>query len=219
MKRIGIFGGTFSPFTVAHREIVKTFIDLMRLDELYIIPTIVTYHREGKTEPLLDHIKLEIIERVIDTLPLFYVRRVFLDRSELSYRDCCRFMTGKAYETLVGGRRFLHTLIDFNVRHGLDFNSRPFVCIGTDSFENIDQWYMNKEITKVCNLVVVQGRNDKRILRDDMQYDEIRIPAAFSSVSASKIREAMRNRTWPHYINDIKKLDAGEETLSSLGWC
>ena len=217
--RIGIFGGTFSPFTVAHRAIVKGFIDTYRLDELYIIPTIVNYHREGKNDFIVDTEKVEIIERMIDTLSAFYQRRIFIDKSEFAYRDVCRDMSDEAWTTLVDGRRFLHTLIDFNVRHGIDkYVSRPYVCIGSDSFEHLDQWYMNTEIVKICNLVVVQGRNDKIISRPDILHTEFRIPYEYEKVSASKIREKMICRHWSHYIADVKRLDEGKTTLAELGW-
>lgn len=217
--RIGIFGGTFSPFTVAHRAILERFIDTYRLDELYIIPTIVNYHRKGKEDPLLETDKVEIIERIVDTLPSFYRRRIFIDKSEFAYRDLCRGMSDKAWTALVDRRRFLHTLLDFNVRHGIDKDvSRPYVCIGSDSFEHLDQWYMNTEIVKICNLVVVQGRNDKIISRPDIPHTEFRIPYEYENVSASKIREKMRCRNWSHYIADVQRLDEGKTTLAELGW-
>lgn len=219
VPRIGIFGGTFSPFTVAHRAIVKTFIDELRLDELYIIPTIVNYHRAGKSDPLLETDKVEIIERIVDTLPSFYRRRIFIDKSELAYRDLCRGMSDEAWTALVEGRRFLHTLLDFNVRHGIDKDvSRPYVCIGTDSFEHLDQWYMNTEIVKICNLVVVQGREGKVVKRPEIPYRAIRINLEYEKVSASKIREKMICRSWCHYFGDVKRLDEGKTTLADLGW-
>lgn len=219
VPRIGIFGGTFSPFTVAHRAIVKGFIDRYRLDELYIIPTIVNYHREGKDDPLLDTDKVEIIERIIDTLPEFDRKRVFIDKSEFAYRDLCRGMSDEAWKSLVEGRRFIHTLLDFNVRHGIDKDAfRPYVCIGTDSFEHLDQWYMNTEIGKICNLVVVQGRESRVVNRADMPCVDFRIPYEYENVSASKIREKMRCRDWSHYIADVKRLDEGKTTLAELGW-
>ena len=219
VPRIGIFGGTFSPFTVAHRAIVKGFIDRYRLDELYIIPTIVNYHREGKEDPLVDTDKVEIIERIIDTLPEFYRKRVFIDKSELAYRDLCRGMSDEAWTALVEGRRFLHTLLDFNVRHGIDKDvSCPYVCIGTDSFEHLDQWYMNTEIVNICNLVVVQGREDKVVARPEIPHTEFRISYDYEKVSASKIREKMRCRDWSHYLEDVKRLDEGKTTLEELGW-
>lgn len=219
IPRIGIFGGTFSPFTVAHRAIVQTFIGEMRLDELYIIPTIVNYHRAGKIDQLLETDKVEIIERMLDTLPPYYRRRIFIDKSEFAYRDLCRGMSDEAWKALVDGRRFLHTLLDFNVRHGIDKDvSRPYVCIGTDSFEHLDQWYMNTEIVKICNLVVVQGRDDKVVARPEIPHTEFRIAYDYEKVSASKIREKMRCRDWSHYIADVKRLDDGKTTLEELGW-
>lgn len=219
VPRVGIFGGTFSPFTVAHREIVKSFIDNYLLDELYIIPTIVNYHRDGKDDPFLDTAKVEIIERLLDTLPGFYRRRVYIDKSEFAYRDLCLDMSDEAWTALVDGRRFIHTLLDFNVRHGISKDvCRPYVCIGTDSFEHLNQWYMNTEIVKICNLVVVQGREDKVVSSPEIPHTEFRISYDYEKVSASKIREKMRCRDWSHYLDDVKRLDEGKTTLVELGW-
>lgn len=221
-SRIGIFGGTFAPFHVGHRWIIKDMIDTYQLSDLYIIPTIVSYHRAGKDRcPMLESTKREIILRMCHNLPYFYSSRIHLDESEWEYRNYCRGLSDEAWNDLVGGRRFIHTLLDFCIRHRIDLTSaRPYVCLGTDSFKNLDKWYHGLEIQKLCTLVVVQGRNDDVVKRTDVQgYHQSFMPYELRGVSATRIREAMLNRNWNHYLEDVERYDRGEVELEKLGWC
>ena len=59
--KIGIFGGTFDPFTEAHAAIVAKLLgatgnrfDKPLVDKVVVAPTIVEYHREGKIPWLAD---------------------------------------------------------------------------------------------------------------------------------------------------------------------
>ena len=66
--KIGIFGGTFDPFTEAHLAIVKAAIDEELVDEVHIIPTIVDYYRNGKERWLPNYKRLYVIGKIIDHL-------------------------------------------------------------------------------------------------------------------------------------------------------
>ena len=57
--KIGIFGCTADPFTIAHKAIVEKVLDEDLVDEVLIVPTIVTYHRVGKTAWLDDFQKID----------------------------------------------------------------------------------------------------------------------------------------------------------------
>ena len=62
--KIGIFGGTFDPFTEAHMEIVKSALNIV--DEVHIIPSVVDYYREDK-ECWLSHAnRANVIEKFIN---------------------------------------------------------------------------------------------------------------------------------------------------------
>lgn len=131
-------------------------------------------------------------------------------------------MSDTAWEALVGGRRFIHTLLEFCTRLGItvqdiENRQRPYVCIGTDSFANLNRWYFGEEIPKLCNLVVVQGREDK-VVHDNVAHSDVFVPARFCDISASKIRKAMLGRNWTHYLEDVEKFDKGEKTAKELGW-
>ena len=66
--KIGIFGGTFDPFTEAHLAIVKSAIDQKLVDKVHIIPTIVDYHRNSKDRWLSNYDRLDVIRKIIEHL-------------------------------------------------------------------------------------------------------------------------------------------------------
>lgn len=49
MKRVGIFGSTADPWTIAHQSIVEQVLEYGLVDEVHIIPNAVTYYRNGKS--------------------------------------------------------------------------------------------------------------------------------------------------------------------------
>ena len=67
--KVGIFGGTFDPFTEAHLAIVKAAIDQKLVDEVHIIPTIVDYHRNGKDRWLSNYDRLDVLILVFYRFP------------------------------------------------------------------------------------------------------------------------------------------------------
>ena len=79
--KIGIFGGTFDPFTEAHLAIVKAAIDQNLVDEVHIIPTIVDYHRNGKDRWLSNCNRLDVINKIIEHLKgnSIYKNRIFVN--------------------------------------------------------------------------------------------------------------------------------------------
>lgn len=223
-SRIGIFGGTFAPFTVAHREICKQFIDGCKLDELYIIPSIVSYHRKDKGWTGFSPIDMIwVIEKMVyETLPYDYSRRIHIDLSEYNLRTLCYELGEGAFDKIVNGRRFIHTLLDFRNRHGmLDDDDMPIVALGADEAEALPNWFLGEEIPKLCHLAISQGRDDTIADRPLTPVSwEFYMPQKFRYVSASKVREAISKRqtNLAHYLMDVKKYDEGKATLEELGW-
>ena len=50
MRKIGLFGGSFDPVHKGHIEIAKIAISKLCLDEVILIPSGVSPHKEGLTE-------------------------------------------------------------------------------------------------------------------------------------------------------------------------
>ena len=61
--KVGIFGGTFDPFTRAHYEIVNEILRRKLVDKVLVIPTVVSYYRKDKQEMFNLASRKKIIER------------------------------------------------------------------------------------------------------------------------------------------------------------
>ena len=106
--KIGIFGGTFDPFTEAHLAIVKAAIDQKLVDEVYIIPTIVDYHRNGKECWLPNYKRLYVIGKIIDQVKGNYT---YQDKIHV-YENEYEFAKENA-PYIINKRRYIDTLNQF----------------------------------------------------------------------------------------------------------
>ena len=81
-ERIGIFGCSADPFTLAHREIVKEVLEQKLVDKVIIAPTIVDYHRGDKLPWVSSRDKFSIMHGLTEDL-----YAVFIDKTELNRKD------------------------------------------------------------------------------------------------------------------------------------
>ena len=63
--KIGIFGGTFDPFTLGHAAVVKKAFKQLQLDKVVIVPTTVNYYRSDKRYLFTFDEKVRIIQDFI----------------------------------------------------------------------------------------------------------------------------------------------------------
>jgi nicotinate (nicotinamide) nucleotide adenylyltransferase len=201
--KVGIFGGTFDPFTEAHLAIVKAAIDQELVDEVHIIPTIVDYHRNDKDRWLSNDKRLEVINKIIDHLKGNYIyrNRIFVNQNEYCFaRENAPYIINK--------RRYIDTLNQFIYDCNISYNSLDdieyYTIIGTDSYKNFKTWTDWEEILRLSKLIVVNGRDGEDIQLDIPKID-LRIDSKFLSISSTKIREQYKNkdRSIEHYLGDI----------------
>ena len=88
-NRIAIFGLTGDPFTIAHRDICKQAMDTLKIDKLYVIPTVVDYHRKDKERWLTDLQRVYCIEKMLWTLGNEYREKYEIDTHELMLKSLC----------------------------------------------------------------------------------------------------------------------------------
>lgn len=206
--KIGIFGGTFDPFTEAHLAIVKAAIDQKLVDEVHIIPTIVDYHRNGKERWLPNYKRLDVIFKIIDQIKgnYIYKEKIFVNQNEY-----CFAKNNAPY--IIDKRRYIDTLnqfiYDYNYggyNDGYDNldDIEYYTIIGTDSYKNFKTWTDWEEILKLSKLIVVNGRDGEDIQLDIPKID-LRIDPKYLSISSTKIREQYKNkdRAIEQYLADI----------------
>ena len=201
--KIGIFGGTFDPFTEAHLAIVKAAIDQKLVDEVHIIPTIVDYHRNGKERWLSNDKRLDVIFEIIDHLKgnYIYKGKIFVNQNEYCFaRENAPYIINK--------RRYIDTLNQFIYDYKSCYNDLDdieyYTIIGTDSYKNFKTWTDWEEILKLSKLIVVNGRDGEDIQLDISKID-LRMDPKYLSISSTKIREQYKNKDRPieRYLADM----------------
>lgn len=235
MSRVAIFGGTFDPFTVAHREICKAVMDQYGIDKLYVIPTVVDYHRKGKERWLTDEERMECIREMLWSLGPDYEGRWEIDWHEMHLKRLCDFTDNELrdglYDEIISNRRFIHTLLDFKTRQ--DTDTEIALVLGQDEAQNLPNWYRWRDVLFNVNIVyAVTGRDgDNRQLPSEIvelceNIRTIQLPySELLKVSASKVRtsymgkmEYDRDDELHAYLSDVRRFDYEHKLPSAFGW-
>lgn len=188
--KIGVFGGTFDPFTCAHYEIVKTCLESNAVDKVIILPTIVDYYRQDKNTLFSINDRRSIIEH--------WMRRGFIQagHEEDVILDFYEYdVVLKHDEKTVESRRYLHMLEDVISRHGK--SNEYFTIVGGDSFEKFRTWYKWEDILKLSRIIAFPRDS----IVDSSEIDTgkpfsrliLTIDDRFVAMSASSIRERLED--------------------------
>ena len=148
--RIGIFGGTFSPVHNGHIASAKAFMEQMKLDYLYVIPTCMPPHKQIDSSDDPKH-RMRMCELAFAGVDGVVVSDIEIKRGGKSY----------TYDTLVELSRP---------------DARLFFMCGTDMVLTFDKWYRYEDIFKLCYPVYVRRENDpiitQRIVSKISEYYE-----------------------------------------------
>lgn len=195
--KTGIFGCSADPFTPAHKAIVDAVLDQNIVDRVIISPTVVDYHRSGKTPWLSDSQKLAVIDAFWkDGMP----ENIILNDNDLRLRRLC---AGSVPLTArcVSARRYIDTLL--NIKAWLGPDDEYYTIIGTDSAVTFKTWHLYEEILEQSKLVVVLGR-DGYAGEFDFPYIPLRIDSNFERISATAIREKYKSEDPEEYLADVR---------------
>ena len=134
MLRVGIYGGTFAPIHNGHVAAAKAFMEQMKLDYLFVIPTYLPPHKQidASDDPLY---RLKMCELAFEGTDGVVISDVEIARGGKSY----------TYDTLKELSRP---------------NTRLFFMCGTDMVLSFDTWYRFEDIFKLCYPVYVRREND-----------------------------------------------------------
>ena len=224
-NRIAIFGLTGDPFTIAHRDICKQAIDTLNIDKLYVIPTVVSYHREGKERWLTDPQRLYCMKQMLFSIGIGYYERCEIDDYELRLKNLYS-RHESLYSEFIDKRRFIHTLLEFKARH-YEPSQEVLLIIGTDELKIFQSWYMWESVLEnIACLVVVNGRYGEEAgipfpIMEKMQGRVVSMPLSKSylyNVSASAVRHWYRNDKLADYLDDVKKIDSYQMDWITVPW-
>lgn len=186
--KVGIFGGTFDPFTRAHYEIVNEILRQKLVDKVLVIPTVVSYYRKDKQEMFDLASRKKIIERWFegreDVVLDFYEYELAVNTS-LFYDD----------PKELDNRRYWHMLQDIKKRYG-DANEY-LTIVGGDSWNNLSTWY-NYEDLLISSTFIVVHRNEFA-LKDHVSSEHgtfhannvVTIDKCYANVSATELRKSL----------------------------
>ena len=180
--RIGIFGGSFDPLTVGHIAIIRKVIASGLVDKLLIVPTIVDYHRPGKTRWMDDGMKVSFIKNILCACGWFD-NKVEIDILELNYRQ-------NHSPEVSAERRFFHTVYDLKwILDNAFKNIDLYTVVGTDSLANFKTWYRWEDILNVTKLIGIRGREGVTPENEELCTAMLAIDKKYADISASSIRE------------------------------
>jgi len=137
-KKIGIYGGTFSPVHKGHVSAATAFLREEKLDKLYIIPAGIPPHKDIYPEDsALDRCRM--LEMAFSPHPE-YGKKMFISDYEIN-------RPGKSYT--------YNTLLHYSE----ESDNLSLLC-GTDMFLTLDSWYRAKDIFSMADIVCVRREND-----------------------------------------------------------
>ena len=134
MLRVGVYGGTFAPIHNGHVAAAKAFMEQMKLDYIFIIPTYIPPHKEidSSDDPVY---RLKMCELAFEDTDGVVISDVEIKRGGRSY----------TYDTLKELERP---------------DTRLFLLCGTDMVLTFDQWYRYEDILHMCYPTYVRREND-----------------------------------------------------------
>ena len=136
MKKIGLYGGTFSPPHIGHVAAALAFSEAIKPDEMLIIPTATPPHKSYHAEASADD-RIEMCRLAFSDVDGAVISDMEIKRGGKSY-------TYITLEELTAPDRELY-----------------FLC-GTDMLLTLDEWRCFERIFSLATIVFVRRESDRR---------------------------------------------------------
>jgi nicotinate-nucleotide adenylyltransferase len=169
--KIGIFGGAFDPVHNGHLLLAEQCREQCELDEVWFVPTRVPPHKPDTLSP--GRLRVEMLELATAGIPEFLVKRIELDRDEVSW----------TVDTLRGIRE-------------TNPDDELFLLIGADSLNDLRTWREPEAIADLATIVavnrggIVESKTDAvdASIRDRVRH----VTMTGVALSATEIRDRVR---------------------------
>ena len=185
--RIVIYGGSFNPPHVGHREAALTVLGELKPDKLLIIPASIPPHKELADESPCAQERLLLTELAFSGLP----------DTEISDMEIRR--EGKSYSS--------ETLEEIMKRYP---GAEIFFAMGTDMFLSFEEWYRFRFLLENMYLAVfARGCGDEAEIIKHAEYMEKRygaktvlLPHEPRPMTSTDIRDLLKRRMGASYLAD-----------------
>jgi len=142
MKKIGIFGGSFDPPHLGHKALVQAALDVLPLDEVWVVPVGVPVHR-ALTPNISAQQRLAWVKLMFDDIPNVRVMDWEVQRYEAV----------PSIETMR------------NVANRMD--AVPYWLMGMDAWKGLPSWVGYPEHRGLCNMLVFSRQGEVKVQHCD----------------------------------------------------
>lgn len=189
MKRVGIYGGSFSPPHIGHYKSALAFYDSLALDEMYILPAGIPPHKE-------------LCKDVTSVDRLEMTKLVF------SSEKCGgRNITVSSYEIDRLGKSYTYlTLKAFSQP-----DRQLFMLVGSDMYLTLEEWMHPEIILSLATVVLNRRETEKNVAIFEKKQQELQEKFGAKTmiadfvpyeVSSSEIRAALKRGEKPAALDD-----------------
>ena len=176
--KIGIFGGSFDPFTIGHANVVKKTFQQLKLDKVIIVPTTVNYYRPDKRYLFTFDEKVRIIQNFTCGIR----ENVEIDTIEKD-KD--------------GSWRTIDLVQYFKKKFPTD---NLYLIIGEDSYNDFKTWTRWEEILDYVQLAVANRGGEWT--EKDIPHLSIDMGKDFEDCSATNTRNKLIEELIELYLSD-----------------
>lgn len=169
MKKIGVFGGTFSPVHSEHVALAKFAVKKLKLDKLFVLPTYLSPHKASTGAPATDRINM--LKLAFSGEENIEVSSFEIDRGEVSYS----YITAEHFKT--------------------EYGCEVYMLVGADMLKDFKTWRYPDRILKAVKMVACQREGDRADINKEIEYIKdtygatvIELDFCGKSQSSTKIR-------------------------------
>ena len=166
MSKIGFFGGSFNPPTIAHFEIVKSALREINLDKIIIVPMGDKYKKNGLVS--FEH-RYNMIVKMFENEPNVEVSRMQANQKEISYAIDSFEIIDKEYK-----------------------NDERFFIMGIDNFSKIETWKSNDKLILNRKFIIFQRENYN--IQNELLKNNIKIIDVNNNTSSSLVRQKIKEK-------------------------
>lgn len=144
MSKVGIFGGSFNPIHKGHTELARTAFKMLKLNEMLIIPTAQSPHKQTAEVSFEDRAEM--------------CRIAFENDKGFTVSDIEKQLGGTSYT--INTVRALKEIYPKKTEF--------YLIIGGDMLFYFENWYRHEALLKECHVVAAARENDSYV--DMLEY-------------------------------------------------